>query len=87
MNNKYDIESGLGIYKPQKVVGRYHDHIMVDIPLENDEESKSDWKTKVSNIKNYLIGNKITSPLYNSVDSMPKNVKLRKSKCDNCIIS
>ena len=51
MNNKYDIETGLGMSPPcRKVKGRYDDeHVLVDVPLDS-EVPDSTWKTKLKNI-------------------------------------
>ena len=85
MNNKYDIETGLGMSPPcRKVKGRYDDeHVLVDVPLDN-EVPDSTWKTKLKNIHKSLVKGTLLSSEYTPINL---KLKTRSSKCDNCIIS
>ena len=90
MNNKYDIETGLGMSPPcRKVKGRYDDeHVLVDVPLDN-EVPDSTWKTKLKNIHKSLVKGTLLSSEYTPINLKNKNnsLSVRSSKCDNCIIS
>ena len=89
MNNKYDIEMGIDSYTSRKVKGRYDDeHVLVDVPLETEENKSKGWKNTFKNLHTSLVKGTILYSEYTPVNiKIKKNPMLpRSSKCDNCII-
>ena len=91
MNNKYDIEMGIHSYPSRKVKGRYDDtkaHVLVDVPLETEENKSKGWKNTLKNLHSSLVKGTILSSEYTPVNiKIKKNPMLpRSSKCDNCTI-
>ena len=91
MNNKYDIEMGIHSYPSRKVKGRYDDtkpHILVEVPLETEENKSKGWKNTLKNLHSSLVKGTILSSEYTPVNiKIKKNPMLpRSSKCDNCTI-
>ena len=89
MNNKYDIEMGIDSYPSRKVKGRYDDeHVLVDVPLETEENKSKGWKNTLKNLHSSLVKGTILSSEYTPVNiKIKKNPMLpRSSKCDNCTI-
>ena len=89
MNNKYDIEMGIDSYTSRKVKGRYDDeHVLVDVPLETEENKSKGWKNTFKNLHSSLVKGTILSSEYTPVNiKIKKNPMLpRSSRCDNCII-
>ena len=51
MNNNYDIEMGIDENLSYKAKGRYDDeHVMVDVPLNDNQTTGTTWKKKLRNI-------------------------------------